>query len=115
HPPAAVAHPFDDGTAAVLERSVEATGKTLGPDAVAYRKLMGPLVTNSDALLDDLLGPPRPPRHPFAMARFGLRAMRSARGLAESRFRGNRARGLFAGIAAHSTLPLEYRLTASFG
>ncbi|MBI4639575.1 MAG: NAD(P)/FAD-dependent oxidoreductase [Candidatus Tectomicrobia bacterium] len=115
HPPAPLAHPFDDGTAAVLERSVEATGQSLGSDAVVYKKLMGPLVADSDKLLDELLGPLRPPRHPFALARFGLRAIRSARGLAESYFQGDRARGLFAGIAAHSILPLEYPLTASFG
>jgi phytoene dehydrogenase-like protein len=49
------------------------------------------------------------------MARFGLHALRSARGLAESRFRGERARALFAGLAAHSILPLEWTATAAFG
>ncbi len=115
HPPAALAHPFDDRTAAVLERSVETTGQSLGRDAGAYKKLMEPLVADADKLLQDLLGPPRPPRHPWAAARFGLRAIRSARGLAESWFQEHRARGLFAGVAAHSVLPLEYPFTASFG
>ncbi|HZY65550.1 MAG TPA: NAD(P)/FAD-dependent oxidoreductase, partial [Rubrobacteraceae bacterium] len=58
---------------------------------------------------------PRPPRHPLALARFGIKAIRSARGLAESAFEGERARGLFAGLSAHSILPLERSPTASFG
>jgi phytoene dehydrogenase-like protein len=115
-PPAAVAHPFDDGSAAVLERSVDATGESLGRDAAAYGRLMGPLLDNWERLESDLLGPlPVPPRHPFAMARFGLRAVRSARGLAEGAFEGERARALFAGLAAHSILPLERPVSAAFG
>lgn len=114
-PPAPLAHPFDEGTAAVLERSIEATGDTLGPDATAYRKLVEPVVADWDRLSGALLGPPRPPRHPLALARFGLKAIRSARGLAESTFETEKARGMFAGLAAHSILPLEQRATASFG
>lgn len=114
-PPAPLAHPFDGGTAAVLERSIEATGDTLGPDATAYRKLVEPVVADWDRLSGALLGPPRPPRHPLALARFGLKAIRSARGLAESTFETEKARGMFAGLAAHSILPLEQRATASFG
>ena len=113
HPPAALAHPLDDGTAAVLERSVEATGRTLGSDAGAYHRLMEPLVSHADALFEQVLGPLRFPRSPLLMARFGLRAVRSARGLAESWFQGEKARALFAGLAAHSILPLETRLTAA--
>jgi phytoene dehydrogenase-like protein len=115
HPPAPLAHPFDGGTAAVLERSVEETGETLGPDAEAYRRLMSPIAHDWNRLVDSLLGPPRLPRHPFALARFGLRAIRSARGLAESLFDGEKARGLFAGNAAHSFLPMEQLPSAAFG
>jgi len=116
HPPAPLAHPLDDGIAAVLERSVEATGETLGPDAAAYRKLIAPFVTDWERLAEDMLGPlPCPPHHPLVLARFGLRAVRSARGLAESLFDGERARALFAGMAGHSMLPLERSPTAAFG
>jgi len=115
HPPAPLAHPFDDGTAAVLERSVRETGATLGPDAGAYEKLMDPIVRDWHRVVGSLLGPPRPPRHPLALARFGLRAIRSARGLARTLFAGERARGVFAGNAAHSFLPLEQPPSASFG
>jgi phytoene dehydrogenase-like protein len=115
HPPAPLAHPLDDGTAVMLERTVEATLETLGPDAAAYRELMDPLVAQWDQLKTELLGPLRLPRRPFALARFGLRALRSARGLAESRLKGERARALFAGIAAHSMLPLERIPSAAVG
>jgi phytoene dehydrogenase-like protein len=114
-PPAAVAHPFDDGTAAVLERSVTATADTLEQDAAAYERLMTPLVEDWDDIADTVLGPLRLPRHPMAMARFGLRAMRSACGLAEGVFMGARARGFFAGLAAHAIMPLDKLPTAAFG
>lgn len=115
HPLAPLAHPLDDGSAAVLERSIRATGETLGPDARAYRRLMEPLVAHWDAIVDDVLAPPRPPRHPLVMARLGLYGMRSARGLAESLFQGEHAQALFGGMGAHSFLPLEQTPSAGFG
>jgi phytoene dehydrogenase-like protein len=115
NPPAPLAHPFDDGSAAMLERSIGETARTLGGDAVAWRELMAPLAADWSRLEGQLLGPPRWPRHPPALARFGLRALRSARGLAESLFRGARARALFAGLSAHSMLPLDSPGSAAFG
>jgi phytoene dehydrogenase-like protein len=115
HPDAPFAHPLDDGTAVIVERSVDATAESLGAeDARAYRKLLTPLVGKSAELMDALLGPIGL-RHPFLMASFGLTAIRSATNLARSQFRGERARALLAGAAAHSTLPLEYAATAGFG
>src|SRR5919198_1528371 len=114
HPPAPLAHPLDDGTAVVLERSVEETCENFGRDAASYRKLMRPLVGDWGLLESELLSPPHLPRHPLALARFGLRGLRSARGLAGSWFRGERARALFAGLAAHSMLPLERMPSAAF-
>jgi phytoene dehydrogenase-like protein len=115
HPPAPLAQPLDDGSAAVLDRSVEQTAEGLGADACAYRGLMGPLVRDWEALAPELLGPLRMPRHPLMMAGFGLRAIRSARGLVESSFRGDPAKALFGGLAAHSIAPLEYLTTAAYG
>jgi phytoene dehydrogenase-like protein len=106
HPDAPLAHPLDDGTTAVLERSVEATAEALETDARAYHKLMGPLAANADALFD-LLGPLRIPKYPLAAMRFGWRAIRSGKGLADAYFRSDRARALVAGLAAHAVLPLE--------
>src|SRR5439155_24100450 len=63
-PPAAPAHPLDDGTAVLLERSIDATAANLGPDARAYRRLVAPLVPEWDDLAADALGPlVRMPRH----------------------------------------------------
>jgi phytoene dehydrogenase-like protein len=115
HPPAPLAHPFDDGTAAVLERSVETTGTTLGDDADAWRRLFDPLVRGADALLGDILGPLRFPRAPLALLALAPRALLPAATVARRSFGGERARALFAGIAAHSMLPLTASPSAAFG
>lgn len=116
HPTAPLTHPLDNGTAVVLSQSVGETAVRLDADTDAYCKLMGPLVGDWDNMVGDLLSPFRqPPRHPFAMMRFGLAGMRSARSLAQSRFDGDRARALFAGVAGHSMLPLDKKFTAAFG
>jgi phytoene dehydrogenase-like protein len=115
HPPAALAHPLDDGTAVIVDRSVEATALRLGNDAANYRKLFQPLVTRWDALDVDILCPPRLPHHPLHLLRFGLSAIQPARRLAERIFQGDSGRALFAGLAAHSMLPLEYLGSAAFG
>jgi len=115
HPPAPLAHPLDDGTAVLLERSLEATSATLGPDGAAYRRVMGLILDEWEHILYEFLGPLRPPRHPLAMTGFGLLAIQSARGLAQRAFRGERARALFAGMAAHAIQPLERPPTAAFG
>jgi len=113
-PPTALAHPLDDGRTAVLTRSLEETAASLGEDGHAYQKLMEPLAKSWQAILGDILGPlPLPPKHPVALTRFGLLALRSARGLAESRFRGDPAQALFGGLAGHGMLPLEEITTAS--
>jgi phytoene dehydrogenase-like protein len=106
-PPAPLAHPLDDGTAVILERSVEVTAEALGVDAAVYRRLVQPLVKDWPSIDTALLGPLRPPRHPFAMARFGLNALRTAQGLVQREFHALRARALFAGLAAHSILSFD--------
>ena len=117
HPDAPVAHPLDGGRSAVLERSVTATADGLGgADGRAWRRLFGPLVRDAGKLAMEILQPVvHPPRHPLALARFGLPALRSASGLARGRFRDDPARALFAGISAHSMLRLDRPLSASFG
>src|ERR1043166_9185224 len=114
-PPVALAHPFDDGSAALLLPSIERTTGTLGLDAVAWRELMQLLVTHWKELLDDVLAPLHVPRHPCLLGRFGWNSIRSANALTRGHFKGPRARGLFAGLAAHSMLPLESVASASFG
>jgi len=114
-PPAALAHPFDDGTAILLERSPDALVATLGDDARRWRRLFAPLVGHADSLLEELLAPPHVPAHPLELARFSTRAALPASTLARLSFRGSKARGLFAGMAAHSMLPLERPPSAAFG
>jgi phytoene dehydrogenase-like protein len=114
-PPAAVAHPFDDGTAVVLERSTAAMDRQLGPDAAAWRSLMDPFVTRWQDVFADTLGPLKAPRHPLLLARFGLAALPSTTWLTRRLFRGDRARALFGGIAAHATLSLRRPPSAAFG
>jgi len=116
HPDIPLAHPLDGGTAVAAYRSLGKTAANLGPDTRAYTKIMAPLVKNWWKIMADFLGPlPLPPRHPLPAARFGLLALRSAAGLARTKFRGPRARALLAGMGAHSILPLDQPITAGVG
>lgn len=113
--PYAIAHPLDDGTAAILELSLEKTAARLGVDGDAYQRLMAPFAANAAELFDEILRPIRIlPRHPFVLTRFGLTGIRSALSIAK-RFRSDAARALFGGCAAHSFLPLDATGSASFG
>ena len=114
YPEIELAHPLDDGRVALLRRSVDDTAASFGEDARAYRRLMGPLARDIDKLMPELLGPFRIPRHPIALARYGLRGLRSAAGLARSRFDTDEAQALFTGIAAHSMIKLNVIPTAAF-
>lgn len=110
-----LAHPFEDGTALCLHRSLEETARVLGEDGDAYRALMAPFVRDYTGLLGDILKPLPVPANPLLMARFGRRAVLSARRLAETKFRSPRTRALFAGLAAHAMVPLDRIATAAFG
>jgi phytoene dehydrogenase-like protein len=113
HAPAPLAHPLDDGDAVILERSVHATAAGLGADAARYRRVFQPLTDHAIDLLDQFLGPLRAPRHPFQVAAFGVPALFPAALLSRALFRDERARALFAGMAAHSMVSLENPATAS--
>lgn len=114
-PDVSLAHPLDDGSAAVLHRSLDATADGLGADGEAWRSLFGPIVDRWDDIAAEVLGPVlHVPRHPLALARFGLPALLPATLLAR-RFRHDPARALFGGIAAHAILPLDRPATSAFG
>jgi phytoene dehydrogenase-like protein len=116
HPEAPMAHMLAPDRALVLERSVDETAAGLGHDGGAWRRLFSALVHDVDRLLPSLLGPVvRPPRHPVALARFGLPALLPATGLARLSFQEPAARALFAGLAAHSMVALGRPMTGSFG
>ena len=113
-PPIAAAHPFDNGKAAALYHSIEQTAQTLDGDEKPYRKLMNPIVNNWQKILGNILGPLHFPKHPADMIRFGLKAITSASHLAK-RFHSKEARGLWAGMAAHSIQPLSNIATSAMG
>lgn len=116
-----LAHPFDDGTAVAaatavaVHQSLDETAAQLGKDGHTYRRLFAPLVSDWQKIAREFLGPLRPPRHPLAMVKFGLRALWPTTTFTKALFRTERARALFAGLAAHAIMPLEWPLTAAFG
>ncbi|MFF2525415.1 phytoene desaturase family protein [Streptomyces liangshanensis] len=117
HPELPMAHPFDDGTAAVLSRSVAETAASFGArDAGAYRRLVAPFLGRWDALAQDFMSLPLTtlPRHPVTLARFGLAGLPPYSVLAR-RFRDEKARALFAGLVAHVMAPLSGIATGAVG
>jgi phytoene dehydrogenase-like protein len=114
-PRVAFAHPLDGGRAAAVTRSVEETAAGLGADARAYRRLLGPLVANADSIIAASLAPIRSvPRAPLRVGRFAaLGALPTS--LLVRRFDTDEARGLLAGVSAHSIRPLQAPLTSGFG
>jgi len=114
HPTIAAAHPFDDGGAAALHQPMEQTAQALGEDEQSYLKLIKPVVNDWPQIAADVLGPLHIPKHPLAMARFGLKALTPATYLSK-RFRSKEAKGLWGGMAAHSLQPLSNAATSAIG
>jgi phytoene dehydrogenase-like protein len=114
NPPVLAAHPFDNGTAAVLLQSLQQTAERLGADKEAYLQLIGSVVDLWPRIDEDILGPLRMPQHPLDLIKFGLPALRSALSTA-NKFKTTEAKGLWAGMAAHSFLPLNQLTTTAVG
>lgn len=116
HPDAPLAHALRPDHAVIQERSLAATAVGLGDDGDAWERLFGPSVRSGLDLVDSLLDPLHlPPRHPFALARYGMVGIRSVSSLARHRFRGDDAPALLAGLAGHSMLSLDAPITTGFG
>src|SRR5438270_993621 len=116
HAPAPLAHPLDDGTAVMLEQDLSDAARALGEDGKAWDNLMRPFVERWPEFATEILSPlMRIPRHPILLAKFGLQALPSANFLANRLFKSERAKALFAGLAAHSFLALTEPLSAAFG
>lgn len=112
---APLAHPLEDGTAVILERNLDSATTRLGPDGKAWRQLVQPFVEHWRQFAPEVLRPlVAIPKYPWLMARFGMSALRSARSIA-LRFKSERTRALFAGLAAHSFLALDERMSGAFG
>ncbi|PKA16547.1 phytoene desaturase family protein [Leptospira haakeii] len=114
-PEASVAHPLDGESAVLLKLSLEETAKELGKDKKSYIKLISPFLKNPEGLLSDALAPLGIPKHPFLLARFGLLGLQPAKSLANSWFKEERAKALFAGCAGHAIFPLEKFLSGALG
>jgi phytoene dehydrogenase-like protein len=116
YPQYSLAHPFDDGSVTLVEQSIDKTCQSLGVDGHSYKRLVGQLVESWAELAQEILGPiSLLPSHPLIMARFGMHAILPASRLANSYFKSERARAVFAGLAAHSLMPLESWGTSAVG
>ncbi len=116
HPPLPLAHPLDDGSAAILDTSLDRTCELLGKDGAIYRRMVARLVEQWPSLAGEVLQPLlHLPAKPLLMARFGSLALWPATTTARGLFRAEAARALFAGLAAHSVMPLESLGCAAFG
>lgn len=113
--PAALAHPLDDGSAIVAHEDLDETARHLGAEGGRYRQAVGPFAARWPELARDILGPLGIPRHPLLMARFGLKALRSAASSWDDGDPGSRMNALLSGSAAHAGLPLESSGSAAFG
>lgn len=111
-----LAHPVSDRVVAILRRSIEETSTALGKDASAYNRIFRPIVSRSENLIEEFLQPIiHVPRHPLTAAGFGISALLSARQFVRGHSFGETAAALFAGLAAHSFLPLSSPGSAAFG
>ena len=116
HPSAPLAHPLDDGTAVILERDFDEMERQLGEDGRAWRKLVQPFAGAWGKLAPQILGPVSLfPRTPWLLARLGMISLSSANAVANRVFKGERAKALFAGLAAHSFLAFDEPLSATIG
>jgi phytoene dehydrogenase-like protein len=108
HPPLPAAHPFDDGTAAVLARSVgESAASLRAGDARAYRELLDPFVDAWDAVLSEAMLPRmRFPSRPLIMARMARLGLPASPSMASRQFSSERARAFLLGLAAHVGIAL---------
>jgi phytoene dehydrogenase-like protein len=114
-PPAEAAHPLDDGTAVIVERSYLETAARLGEDRAAYMRLFHPIVDEWSRLEPAILGPhPASPRALVSALSIARNGLSSARSLV-NRFRTREARALLGGHAAHSVLPLDKRPSGGVG
>ncbi|HEY7455974.1 MAG TPA: NAD(P)/FAD-dependent oxidoreductase [Solirubrobacterales bacterium] len=110
-----LAHPFDGGGVATMERSLERTAAGLGAAGAAWRRLFGASGERFDALSEDIMRPAAHlPRHPLLLARFGPAALMPTSLLARA-LPTPEARGLFGGTAAHAFSPFNRPLSAAAG
>jgi phytoene dehydrogenase-like protein len=114
YPTIAAAHPFDDGSAAALKKSLEETAAALGADEKQYIHLVKPLLNDWPGLAPDVLGPLHFPNHPAALAKFGMKALLPASVVSKG-FSSEHAKGLWAGMTAHGMQPFTNIASSAIG
>jgi phytoene dehydrogenase-like protein len=109
------AHPLDSGEAGLLWRSVDDTVNGLGPDGDRWRRTFESTSLDFDDLAEDLMRPiVHVPHHPLKLVRFGAGTLLSA-SVTVRRWRTDKARALFGGVAAHAFVPLHRPLSSAIG
>jgi phytoene dehydrogenase-like protein len=114
-PEYAVAHPFDDGSAVAIQSSIEITAAQLGKDAGNYKRIFSPLAEEWPSVRSAFVGPLHLSSFTETKARFAYYAISSGRNFAKNQFTTDAAQSLFAGMAAHSMLPLNKLTSSSIG
>lgn len=110
-----LAHPLDDGRAALAGRDPALTAASLGADAAAWTRMFRVAVRNFDDLIDEVFQPlAHVPRHPITLGNFGARAVLPATTTVR-RFHDEPAKALFTGVAAHTFDRLDRPLSSSVG
>jgi phytoene dehydrogenase-like protein len=114
HPDHPAAHPLDDSSAGIMFNDLAQTAFHLQQDEDTYKKIVEPIANEWDGLVKDILGPFHIPSNPIRLASFGLKGLQPA-SLFQKRFKTEKAKALFAGMAAHSILPLDNLATTAIG
>lgn len=112
-PQYAVAHPFDDGSAIAIHSSVDTTAAQFGKDAGNYKRIFSQLVKQWASIRSAFIGPLHISAYSNTKAKFAYHALSSAMHFAKHQFSTNAAQSVFAGMAAHSMLPLNKLTTSS--
>ncbi len=113
YPPIPAAHPLESEETAFLKKDLYTTAESLDKDREPYIKIFKPLVEGWKKIAFDILGPAKIPYYLPEAIRFGMKAIQSAGSLSKRYFSQQKARALFAGMAAHSILPLEKKVTSA--
>jgi phytoene dehydrogenase-like protein len=116
-PAVQAAHPMDGQDAVLVHRDAARTAAGLGSrrDAAAWRHTVGAAASGGFGLIDSLLAPLEFPLAPLKTARYGALGVLPASAIARGLFGGERARAVFAGMAAHSMVDLRRPITGGYG
>ncbi|HXS58071.1 MAG TPA: NAD(P)/FAD-dependent oxidoreductase [Hanamia sp.] len=112
-PEYAFAHPFDDGSSVAIQSSLENTAAQFGKDADNYKRIFLPLVENWPSIRSAFVGPLHMSAYSNIKAKFAYQALSPGIHFAKKQFKTAEAQAVFAGLAAHSMLPLNKLTTSS--